>query len=289
MRLLIVDDDWLHTEFLRREVNRTFSSSTVDQIHTELEFRDRFEEIASNPPDVIILDLMILWADPLPKLSALPTDVQIGGFYQAGLRCQALLAADERTSKLPVILHSVMDGDEIDMIQMPPNVQIVPKAMDMSRLVARIRSLIIAAGISRVKGSGSFPRRRVFLSHSHCDKRFVRNLGQALRQRGIGVWIDEAEIKIGESLIQKLRAGIDEVDFVVAVLSQAALASEWVSKELDIAMTQEIESRRIKVIPLLREDCDPPGFLKGKLFADFRKRHKRGSAINGLCDAILEL
>ena len=37
---------------------------------------------------------------------------------------------------------------------------------------------------------------------------------------GHSVWIDEAEINIGDSLIGKIREGLDEVDFVAAVLSK---------------------------------------------------------------------
>ena len=147
----------------------------------------------------------------------------------------------------------------------------------------------IAAGTfdkTENEGRDSTYRRAVFLSHSHSDKRFARNLARELETRDICVWVDEAEINVGESLIQKLRAGIDEVDFVVAVLSRASVSSEWVSKELDIAMTQEIELKRVKVLPLVQEECNLPGFLKRKLFADFRKRSNRKRALDGLTRAI---
>jgi len=35
-------------------------------------------------------------------------------------------------------------------------------------------------------------------------------------------------------------------------------------------MNQEIKGKHVKVLPLLVEDCDLPGFLEGKLYADFR-------------------
>jgi TIR domain. len=130
--------------------------------------------------------------------------------------------------------------------------------------------------------------RTVFLSHSHSDKRFVRNLAKALREKGIGVWVDDAEIRVGESLIEKLRSAIDNVDYVVAVLSEASIKSEWVKRELDIAMNHEIESKRMKVLPLLKDDCDLPGFLKGKLYADFRKPHRRKIALVKLYQSIIE-
>jgi hypothetical protein len=108
----------------------------------------------------------------------------------------------------------------------------------------------------------------VFISHSWHDKTLARKIAGTLARNGCRVWLDEAEIKIGDSLIGKIREGIDEVDFVIALISQKSSSSEWVSRELDIAMNQEIEGRRVKVLPILAEKCDPPLFLKGKLYVD---------------------
>jgi hypothetical protein len=110
---------------------------------------------------------------------------------------------------------------------------------------------------------------KVFLSHNHADKPFVRKLAADLRQAGHTVWIDEAEIKIGDSLIDKIREGLDQVDLVIAVLSEASIGSPWVERELDIASNREIEEKRVVVLPLLRQKVALPGFLKGKLYGDF--------------------
>ena len=39
----------------------------------------------------------------------------------------------------------------------------------------------------------------VFLSHNHNDKPFVRKLARDLENHGVHYWIDEAEMKIGDS------------------------------------------------------------------------------------------
>lgn len=109
----------------------------------------------------------------------------------------------------------------------------------------------------------------IFLSHNSKDKPFVRKLANDLRRQGFYVWVDEAEIKLGDSLIEKIREGLDRVEYVGVVLSQNSINSEWVKKEIDIAMNQEIEGKRVKVLPIMLEKVDPPFFLKGKLYADF--------------------
>ena len=109
----------------------------------------------------------------------------------------------------------------------------------------------------------------VFLSHSHADKPFARKLAASLRAAGHGVWIDEAEINIGDSLIEKIREGLDQVDYVAAILSSASIDSPWVTRELDIASNREIDEGRVVVLPLLVEKVELPGFLKGKFYGDF--------------------
>ncbi len=111
---------------------------------------------------------------------------------------------------------------------------------------------------------------KIFLSHSHADKSFVERLAVDLRHKGHVVWFDEAEIKIGNSLIEKLREAIDDVDYVIAVISQSSIQSEWVKRELDVAMNREIEQKKVFILPILIDDVGLPGFLKGKLYADFR-------------------
>ena len=109
----------------------------------------------------------------------------------------------------------------------------------------------------------------IFLSHSHADKPFVRKLASDLRAAGHSVWVDEAELNIGDSLIGKIREGLDQVDYVAAVLSKDSIGSDWVNKELEIASNREIEEKKVIVLPLLLEKVDLPGFLKGKFYGDF--------------------
>ena len=49
----------------------------------------------------------------------------------------------------------------------------------------------------------------IFLSHNSQDKPFVRELARDLEAHGIRVWLDEAEINVVDSLIEKFSEGID--------------------------------------------------------------------------------
>src|SRR6185369_12274806 len=110
----------------------------------------------------------------------------------------------------------------------------------------------------------------IFLSHNHKDKPFVRQLALELKKRGVKVWLDEAEIKVGDSLIMKIQEGLDEMEYVGAILSNNSVGSAWVEKELETALYQEINGRQVKILPILIDDCKLPSFLVSKAYADFR-------------------
>lgn len=128
----------------------------------------------------------------------------------------------------------------------------------------------------------------IFLSHNHQDKAFVRRLGKDLQENGIQVWIDEAEIKVGDSLLQKIEIGIDQMEYLGVVLSKYSINSEWVKRETRIALTGEIASRQVRVLPILLDDCNIPGFLRDKLYADFREEINYAKGLEDLLVAITQ-
>ena len=111
----------------------------------------------------------------------------------------------------------------------------------------------------------------IFLSHSQHDTLFVQRLASDLSRRGARVWYYEAEIAVGDSLIERIGKALDDMDFFGVVLSKNSVASEWVKQELDIAIHRELAEHSIRVLPLLLETCDVPAFLEVRRYADFRE------------------
>lgn len=109
---------------------------------------------------------------------------------------------------------------------------------------------------------------RAFISYSHADKAFVARLVNELKQLGVGVWIDEVELVIGDSLIGRLGGAIRESDFLVAVISPHSVDSPWCQKELALAATQGIGQRRVKVLPVRLGGVDMPSFLEDAVWGD---------------------
>jgi hypothetical protein len=127
----------------------------------------------------------------------------------------------------------------------------------------------------------------LFISYSSKDRQFVRRLRRELFDKGVRIWIDESEIKVGDSLIEKIAGGIADVEFLGAVLSRNSIASSWVREELQIAITREINGKKLKVLPIVIDDCDLPVFLQHKKYADFRPSADFEAGVTQLLDVIL--
>jgi len=96
-------------------------------------------------------------------------------------------------------------------------------------------------------------------------------LARDLESEGVKVWIYEAEMLIGDSLFKKVEQAIREMDYLGVVLSPNSIQSEWVQKEVEIALGHEIQGKRVKVLPILYKECNIPDFLTGKVWGDFSK------------------
>ncbi len=141
---------------------------------------------------------------------------------------------------------------------------------------------MIEARYSNVK-NGS----RIFISHSSEDKPFARWIATDLKASGHKPWLDEWEISVGESIPAKISLGVKEADFVIVILSENAVKSNWVEREWQNKYWDEVNSGKIHVLPVLYRDCEIPELLKTKKYADFRNSYNDGledvlSAINHL-------
>jgi hypothetical protein len=89
----------------------------------------------------------------------------------------------------------------------------------------------------------------VFVCHASEDKDdLVRSLAHALDERGLKVWYDEFELRIGSSLRRNIDAGLANSRFGVVVLSEAFFSKGWSNYELDGLVTREVSSGGAQII-----------------------------------------
>ena len=124
----------------------------------------------------------------------------------------------------------------------------------------------------------------VFISYSTEDAPFAASLAESLRARDLGVWFDQKEIHVGDSLAKRIGDALRANDFIIVVLSPSSVHSAWVQRELGEAMTREIKEKRVVVLPVLARRCDVPAFLTDKKYADFTRNSDL--ALESLASAI---
>jgi hypothetical protein len=152
----------------------------------------------------------------------------------------------------------------------------VLQAIDNVELVEDVIDQAVAA--KEVRHQRDQKARIAFLSHSSRDKPFIRQLAADLKANGVQVWLDELNIKVGESIPEKISQGMAESDYFLLAVSQNSVASEWVKRELNSALIKEVEKRAVTILPLKLDNANLPSIIADKKYADFSQSYKQGVA-----------
>ncbi|MEW6068786.1 MAG: toll/interleukin-1 receptor domain-containing protein [Nitrospirota bacterium] len=94
---------------------------------------------------------------------------------------------------------------------------------------------------------------KVFISHSSKDHDFVLLLAERLGKDLIDIWIDDWELKAGDSIIQKINEGLEKSSFLIIVFSEYSIKSDWVLRELNSTLMRQITKKDVKILPILLE------------------------------------
>ena len=116
----------------------------------------------------------------------------------------------------------------------------------------------------------------IFISYSHKDKDFVDKLALTLVNKRIKVFVDRWEMKLGDSITNRVQDAISEASHLMIMLSKSSVESDWCKREITTALMLELEKKRVVLLPVLIEDCEIPLFLRDKFYADFRNSFDDG-------------
>ncbi len=118
------------------------------------------------------------------------------------------------------------------------------------------------------------PQRDIFLSHHSSSKPFVRRLSADIECHNVAgkqllTWLDEAEIRPGQSITGMVEAGLQMSRFFAIILTPAYFTSQsgWTDAEWHAALYADPDNRRARILPLLAEDCPYMPFLLRHLLA----------------------
>lgn len=107
---------------------------------------------------------------------------------------------------------------------------------------------------------------KVFLSYAWEDRALAEQIATAMQDNGIDTWWAQWCMSAGDSLRQKIDAGLGDCTHFVVLLTPASLSKPWVNQEMDAGLMLKLQSR-VKFIPLrhqLPAEQLPP-LLRGML------------------------
>lgn len=129
----------------------------------------------------------------------------------------------------------------------------------------------------------------VFISHASEDKdEIVRPLAIALRDAGLSVWYDEFELKIGDSLRQKIDKGLAKSRFGIVVLSKSFIKKGWTNYELDGIITKVVSGEQV-LLPIWHDITKQEVVNFSPSIADKLARNTANFTIEEIANEIAEL
>lgn len=129
----------------------------------------------------------------------------------------------------------------------------------------------------------------VFISHASEDKEeVVRPLANALKDRKLNVWYDEFELKIGDSLRQKIDKGVAKSKFGIIILSKNFIKKGWINYELDGLITRSISNQQI-LLPIWHNITKQEVIDYSPSIADKVARSTSVNTIEEIADEIAEI
>ncbi|WP_082383403.1 DUF1883 domain-containing protein [Frigoribacterium sp. RIT-PI-h] len=129
----------------------------------------------------------------------------------------------------------------------------------------------------------------VFLSHASEDKTDVAlPLAQALQDRGVSVWLDRAELRIGDSLRRRIDRGLRSSRFAAVVFSDAYFAKGWPQYELDGIVTLTVGGEQ-NLLPVWHNVDHAAVAAHSPSLADKFARSTSDTPISDIAEEIAEL
>ena len=118
----------------------------------------------------------------------------------------------------------------------------------------------------------------IFVSHRSADAHLAELLANEIRQAGYPVWLDEWELGIGDSIIERMDSGLAKAGYLVLCYSQDGVHSPWMSREWMSTLARQLEGHKVKILPVRLSGGKPPAILADIRYADLVKDWSRGIA-----------
>jgi CheY-like chemotaxis protein len=143
MKILLVEDDQMQAKEFRDALEGAFPNVEIKTIGSEYGFYSILGDLENNPPDIILMDVMLRWAYPSLDIPEAPEEVINEKHYRAGFRCVKRLSEHKALRNLNVILYTVLRPLDIakNLESLPPNIIHLVKDEDSDIFIRTVRRL----------------------------------------------------------------------------------------------------------------------------------------------------
>jgi hypothetical protein len=107
-----------------------------------------------------------------------------------------------------------------------------------------------------------------------------------LIDNGFKAWMDEFEISVGDSIVERVSAGTSNASGLILFISSSSSNSRWVEREWSSTLMRKLSGFNVKILPCLIEEASIPALLSDVKYADFRDSYESGleQLIRGLAN-----
>lgn len=116
----------------------------------------------------------------------------------------------------------------------------------------------------------------VFLSHAGADSAPAMVVAAALREAGLKVRLDRAEVALGDSFLGFMESALAGSDYCLLLWSPHAAATPWVGLEWESALYRTVTEKRAFLVVGRLQDVPLPALLRPRLFTDLFPRLQPG-------------
>lgn len=105
-------------------------------------------------------------------------------------------------------------------------------------------------------------KKKIFISYCHQDDQAVQCVVKKLKQHGLNLWVDFEEIDVGDSIMERVTAGIKECDLPIIFLSESTKQAQFAQHELRTFFREVIYGTKKWFIVRL-DDVSPDTIYEG--------------------------
>lgn len=122
------------------------------------------------------------------------------------------------------------------------------------------------------------PEVHLFICHASEDKAVAHALALFLHHRGANVWFDRWEIRVGDSIVQKINDALSSISHLAVLLSRNSINKPWVTREFSTTLMRQLADNSVTILPVRLDDSPVPAILADVRYADCRASVERGFA-----------